>query len=627
MLETIKKILLLHNLKHIRDKILFVVFVVLILQICVSTYSDIVFSRNKLYSDLNAKGLTLTDLLEQAILVPLWNFDMESIVKIGESLFSDAEVVYVKVKDGRERIYYEKGEKAESDLTFHSDVVRNGYNMGYFEIAISTDIIAKETNRIILNSLSKAVILFLILGCILYFLINHLFNPLKEIGEIIKKVAKGNYKVRAAVYSEDDIGLLAKIINQMLTQLEENIEIIKNSEERLRTLIDNIPGAVFRSEGLASWKIVHVSNYIKEIVGYSAEEILHDNNLTWNRFILPEYREKFNDLAACSSNNAGYLELECQVYHLDGSVRWILLRGKVLKNTNTINLDGVITDITEKKRVQLALEQAYENQEIIIKERTEELNKAMNVIIETEKMVFLGEIVAGVAHEINTPIGVGVTTASHLQQINEKYSKKFEEKQMSKKDLGHYFKEVDDIACILNNNLKRASQLISSFKRIAIDQNIDEIQNFNFKNYLGVIVNSLKHVYKNEGHQVHVKCPDDFSINSYPSVFSQIFTNLIMNSIIHGFAGIKNGRIDIIVNTNKKEVHIDYTDDGRGMKPEVVAKIFKIFFTTNKHQGGSGLGMNVVYNLVNLKLNGTIVCESEPGKGTCFIIKFPLKMR
>lgn len=255
-----------------------------------------------------------------------------------------------------------------------------------------------------------------------------------------------------------------------------------------------------------------------------------------------------------------------------------------------------------------------------IEQRTGELEQAMNALLETEKFAFLGELVGGVAHEINTPIGVSVTTASYLEELNRKNTQLLMDGKMSKEGLKHFFDELDEGLVILNNNLHRAVELITSFKQIAVDQSVEIEDQFNLKEHLQMVITSLKHEYKNSHHEIVVICPEELVIKSFPGVFSQIFSNLIMNSIIHGFEDRTNGKIVIEIRREHDGLYITYRDNGKGIPSEYLAKIYDAFFTTNKHNGGSGLGMNIVYNLVTHKLKGKITCESEVGKGTQFFI-------
>ena len=243
---------------------------------------------------------------------------------------------------------------------------------------------------------------------------------------------------------------------------------------------------------------------------------------------------------------------------------------------------------------------------------------------ENEKMVALGNLVAGVAHEVNTPLGIGVTTSSYMQKINNESRRALVEGKLSKNDLVDYMEGMDESLNLLQYNLERASEIIQSFKRIAVDQTNETLEDFNVAQYIHSIIISLRHEYKKHNHSFNVQCKDELKIKSYPGVFAQILTNFIMNSIIHGFAEIENGNIDIVAFAEDNIFNLQYSDNGCGISEENINKVFTPFFTTKKNGGGSGLGLNIVYNLVTQKLNGSISVTSKVEVGTTFIIKIPI---
>ncbi|MDD3172704.1 MAG: sensor histidine kinase [Herbinix sp.] len=243
---------------------------------------------------------------------------------------------------------------------------------------------------------------------------------------------------------------------------------------------------------------------------------------------------------------------------------------------------------------------------------------------EDEKMAALGNLVAGVAHEINTPLGIGVTTSSYMQKINMECRKALVEGGFSKKELLEYMETMNDSLELLQFNLERGSRIIQGFKKIAVDQTTETLEEFDVKDYINSIIISLVHEYKNTGHTIDVICEESIVIYSYPGVFAQILTNLIINSLTHAFKEKEKGKMVINAYTKAKQFVLSYSDDGCGIQEDVMKKLFTPFFTTNKQAGGSGLGLSIVYNLVTKKLNGTIDVKSEYGKGITFTITIPL---
>lgn len=252
-----------------------------------------------------------------------------------------------------------------------------------------------------------------------------------------------------------------------------------------------------------------------------------------------------------------------------------------------------------------------------------ELGRARNKLVENEKLAALGELVAGIAHEINTPVGIGVTAISTMTESVKRLRQALE--QRSGRAIRAEVEILEEGADIAMRNLYRANELIESFKQIAVDQSYEERRTFELGSYLHDIVRSLEPRLRPDQHQVQIDCPLSVTLTSYPGAVSQIMSNLILNSVIHGFEARPNGLIQIKCRQAGDQAELEYRDNGIGMEPAVLEKIFHPFFTTKRGQGGTGLGMNIAYNLVTQKLGGGIECESLPGKGVCFTIRIPLE--
>ncbi len=260
----------------------------------------------------------------------------------------------------------------------------------------------------------------------------------------------------------------------------------------------------------------------------------------------------------------------------------------------------------------------------ILTESLEELNIAQAQLVETEKMAALGRLVSGVAHEINTPIGVSVTASSTLSSDIKKIREELENGQLKKSSFEEFLGHAEEGSSIIERNLYRASGLIRNFKQVAVDQSVEEIRKFYFSEYLIEILSSLQPKWKHSRVKVITDFPEDIEITTYPGALAQILTNLISNSLKHGFDGGKSsGTITIKVRHSDDNVILDYIDSGKGMSKEILQQIFDPFFTTKRGSGGTGLGMHIVYNLVIQKMKGTINCTSQPEKGCHIVIALP----
>ncbi len=265
-----------------------------------------------------------------------------------------------------------------------------------------------------------------------------------------------------------------------------------------------------------------------------------------------------------------------------------------------------------------------ESANLELKQTLSMLQATQTQLVQSEKMAALGGLVAGVAHEINTPVGVGVTAASSLRNSAVRLSTLFKDGKMMKADLEDFLDVSEQSTQMILANLNRASNLIHSFKQVAVDQTSEATRQFNVRHYLDEIMTSLGPKLKQTQLRHTVRCPDDIVIDSYPGAMSQIVTNLVMNALTHAYAPGQAGTVEIDVERHGNRLRFDFRDDGKGIEPDIVGKIFDPFFTTKRGQGGSGLGLNIVYNLVTQTLKGHISCQSEPGKGTLFRIELPL---
>jgi predicted ATPase/signal transduction histidine kinase/tRNA A-37 threonylcarbamoyl transferase component Bud32 len=267
-----------------------------------------------------------------------------------------------------------------------------------------------------------------------------------------------------------------------------------------------------------------------------------------------------------------------------------------------------------------------------VKERTaqlnakvEELTQTRQELVQSEKMASLGRLVAGFAHELNTPLGVALSSASLLQRKLTDMNQFMEQDEVDEDELVAVLDSIDKAATLNVSNLKRAANLVTSFKRTAIDQTSDKVRTFEVKQLLEDTINTLHSRFKKTEIEISMICSNDFKVKSLPGALEQILTNLMMNSLIHGFnEGQNAGAINIKAQLDGDNLHLEYSDNGKGIAQENLEKIFEPFFTTHRAHGGSGLGMYICYNLVTTQLQGTITCESQLGKGVVFKIDYPI---
>ena len=472
----------------------------------------------------------------------------------------------------------------------------------------------------------------------------------------------------------------ATLFQQARTELRERMqteETLKREQAFLRAVMDSIPGMLYLYD--SDGQLIRWNKRPETMTGYSAAEIKGMHLMDWFKGDPTVQGAVVKEAAKAMQGKA--TEFRVNLRRKDGSPLTMFFTAVGLTIDDQPYITGVGMDITRLTETENALKEANETLERRVEERTQELNAlnqeltamneemtamndelaAMNesllfandrlqkevaerqraekdltealetqknmqeYLIQSEKMQALGGLVAGVAHEINTPVGVGVTAASHLKQITEQFLELCSNGAPRRKDMTDYLEDMSEAADILLKNLERASQLIKSFKQVSVDQASETRRKFNVRQYLAEILLSMNPRLKKTRIEVMVDCGEELEIDGYPGAFSQIITNLVMNSLIHAFDPEAPGTISIVVTAPEQNVQIVFADNGRGIAGEHLPKIFDPFFTTKRGCGGTGLGLSVIYNIVVQKFGGTIVCDSHPGLGTVFTIQFPAK--
>ena len=260
-----------------------------------------------------------------------------------------------------------------------------------------------------------------------------------------------------------------------------------------------------------------------------------------------------------------------------------------------------------------------------LQETLQQLRETQDELLQSEKMAALGSLVAGISHEVNTPMGAALLGASTLEKETQKVSESLAQNDLRRSTLERYFKMATDCGQLVVANLQRAEELIQSFKNISVDQTNLRVRNFAIKPYIQDILTSLKPTLKRAPHQIQLIGSNDLMISSYPGAVSQIITNLLLNSLTHAYSDGELGKITITLSQPSTNTStLEYRDDGNGIPPANLNRIFELFFTTAHHPNqGDGLGLYLVHDLVTQKLQGSIEVNSTLGEGTQFTIKMP----
>jgi signal transduction histidine kinase len=293
------------------------------------------------------------------------------------------------------------------------------------------------------------------------------------------------------------------------------------------------------------------------------------------------------------------------------SIVWV----KILHRQVRIKTQALEVELEQRGAIQLQLEEAIEQQKDIQRE-----------MIQQERMASLGSMVAGISHEVNNPLGVCLTTASAFRIRLAKLRHSYEHDNLKKNQFIDFIDLSEDTSKLLEDNLQSAIQTIDSFKNMAINQMQDGKEMIEICGFVDNIKNTLKYELKKKDVSVDIICADSIFILGDVGALTQIFTNLILNSLIHGFVEKQDTyRIQIKSAIIERILVVEYRDNGVGIPDEISDKVFKLFFTTNKEQGGSGIGLHIVKNLLKEKFDGTISCDSTDDRGVLFTLHLPMK--
>ena len=492
-----------------------------------------------------------------------------------------------------------------------------------------------------------------------------------DILDVIENAFKGRtikYDQKlGALFLEDYIspfynknGEIEGIIGATIDVTERKLNEIELSKTRAlyEALIESVPGILYLYND--SGELIFWNKFHETMTGYSREELDHFPLMNW-------YKDDPVSQEAVSKGlentlKYGFGQTEANLQCKDGSIIPMYMTACPLKMDDKDFFVGVGLDITSRVEAEKKLQELNRTLEEKVEKRTHELNNAnetltamneelavmnddltaMNeemraineelselneklvqmqkFLVESEKMAALGGLVAGVAHEVNTPIGIGLTAASHLSDIANELLSLRKERPLRDEDLVPYLEDIDKASQIIFKNLTRSAHLIRSFKQLSVDQTLEPKREFELGEYIEEILLSLSPSLKKTQINITVSCPDPIKLNGYPGLIAQIITNLVMNALKHAYHLGDVGNINICVTRKSPMIELIFSDDGAGMDSLTLSRIYEPFFTTNRSTGGTGLGLSIVYSIVTLQYEGFIKCTSALGKGTTFII-------
>lgn len=275
------------------------------------------------------------------------------------------------------------------------------------------------------------------------------------------------------------------------------------------------------------------------------------------------------------------------------------------------------------KEINEQLEQKINDRTNVLQDALRNLNHTQAKLIESEKLASLGRLVSGLAHEINTPLGIAVTSSSHCESELKRVQQLYKDEALNEEEFAQFLAGLEDGLGLINSNINRAATLVQNFKLSGSIHTANEEEQFELRSCIDLTLKSLQPLLKTN----HIDCAllpgPSITLNSYPGAIAQIITNLITNSIHHAFHHTAEKQIRLQLVQTPEQITIHYRDNGCGIADDIRPKIFEPFFTTARRTGGSGLGLSIVYNLVTQKLGGDVVIDADQSQGAGFSIGLP----
>lgn len=393
---------------------------------------------------------------------------------------------------------------------------------------------------------------------------------------------------------------------------------LEGSRHRLQQVIDTVPAVINVKD--SNLRYMLMNRYMAGIFGIEPQEAIGKTTSELMSRYGARKTDSHDHRVLSARAETGFYEEDYIDVH--GTTRsWMVNKLPALAPDGSVAaIFTVALDISDRKRIEQQMRTARDASE----EALRNLRETQNSLIEAEKLAALGRLVAGVAHEVNNPVGISLTVASSLERRSRLFREEIERGELRRSSLNDFVKASSEAADQLVTNLNRAAELIQSFKQVAADRNYSDRRTFDMRDLTEQLITSLRPGIGKNNVKIQMECEPDLSMTSYPGSYGQVLTNLFVNAITHAFPDRAPGEIDIKVRrAGNEQIELLFSDNGCGMTPEVRRQAFDPFFTTRRDQGGTGLGLHIVYNLVTNRLGGRINMRSESGKGTHVHIVLP----
>ena len=598
------------------------------------------------------------DVLAQAAATPLWNVDKEGVTSLADALMRNPDVVVVRVEEPHEGVFVErKADELTDERRLHVVrrlIVYNGDPIGTATVAMDLRTIDARLRHELLTALGTLVAQVLLSVALVFFVLNRrVIRPIVKLKRDAVRLARGELDEPLEWQRNDEIGILAGGLDSMRQDLRELIaeidrknqelqqqlneriaaeKALRYAEDKLRTLFNASPIAISVTRYGDEFTLLEVNDQWSRQYGLSREEAIGKTGTGLGLWVDPEDRRRLIEMVDTTGEVNGFEAwLRTRKDEAPFLCRFI---GRTIQYGDETLLLISQQDVTAGYRHEQEMLHLNQLLEQRVQERTEALSKsnqdlrsavknleqAQAELLQREKLAALGALVAGIAHELNTPIGNSVTAASTLHEQAAAFSRQVAAG-ITRSALDRFLENTNTASDIVLRNLSRAAELVSSFKRVAVDQTSDQRRSFDLAEVIHETLLTLGPGIKQSGHEVTHDISLHVLMDSYPGALSQVISNLINNALVHAFTDKAHGAVRVTASALADgNVQIVVSDDGCGIAAENLGRIFNPFFTTRNN--GTGLGLAITHRIIQGH-GGRIEVTSNLGAGTTFTLNLP----
>lgn len=595
------------------------------------------------------------DVLSRGMAVAVWNLDRIVAAELVDAVMRNPDVVSVSVTDETGQVFVRNVSEVVpkvATLSERRDIVYYGTRVGTLQVEMTPERVQREVRADMLR-LGAAMLLQMVLAFLLIWPVfkNRVLQPLLQLREGAMRLARGELSQPLAAQRQDEIGELAVALDTMRTDLaavlherEQKTDALqlelaerqraeaalRVTQTKFKAIFDASPVSMSVSRIGATSETLDVNSAWVRVFGLTREKAIGSNGARTGIWKDNALRDESMRILKAQGQLVGF-----RAWMLHGVTRQEMLcelSGRLLMLGDEQVLIMAFDDVTAQYRNEESILQLNATLEQRVQERTQELSAtlvqltaAQSELVRAEKMSALGSLVAGIAHELNTPIGNSLTVASTLEDNAHRFADGMATG-LTRSRLDEFVTSTRQGAGILMRGLQHAAELVSSFKQVAVDQTSVNRRRFDLHATVHEILLTLGPTIRKYDHAVDCDITAGITMDSYPGPLGQVVTNLLNNALIHAFGGDQQGRVVVRARPGPGDtVQLEVSDNGVGIPAAHLSRVFDPFFTTRLGQGGSGLGLNIVYNLVTKTLGGTVHVASTPGQGATFHMVLPCK--